>query len=177
VLAGMSLQTWVGKDRSAVAQEKKNSAEQRIRDLKIELPPVGKPAEGYVNAVRVGDLLFVSGIGPTEADGTELIGRLGKDYDVAKGRRAARLIGLQMLSVVKAELGSLDKVQRLVKTLGMVNGTPDFNQHPQVVNGFSELMAEVFGEVAGKGTRSAVGMSSLPGGIPVEIEAVFQVRQ
>ena len=93
------------------------------------------------------------------------------------GRAAARQVGLQILSVVKAELGSLDKVQRLVKTLGMVNATPDFTQHPQVINGFSDLMVEVFGAEAGKGARSAVGMSGLPGGIPVEIEAIFQVRK
>ena len=95
---------------------------------------------------------------------------------MAKGRAAARQVGLQVLSVVKAELGSLDKVQRLVKTFGMVNATADFTQHPQVINGFSDLMVEVFGEERGKGARSAVGMASLPGGIPVEIEAIFQVR-
>jgi hypothetical protein len=105
-----------------------------------------------------------------------VIGRLGQDLDVAKGRAAARQVGLQMLSVVKTELGSLDKVQRVVRTFGMVNATPDFTQHPQVINGFSDLMVEVFGDEAGKGARSAVGMASLPAGIPVEIEAVFQVR-
>src|SRR5439155_2502295 len=97
--------------------------------------------------------------------------------DVQEGRAVARSVGLQVLAVVKAELGSLDRVQRLVKTLGMVNAAPDFEQHPQVINGFSDLMVEVFGEEAGKGARSAVGMSSLPNGIPVEIEAIFQVRR
>jgi enamine deaminase RidA (YjgF/YER057c/UK114 family) len=130
-----------------------------------------------VNAVRVGDLLFVSGTGPGQINGKPVVGRLGQDLDVAKGKAAARQVGLQILSVVKAELGSLDKVERLVKTLGMVNATADFTQHPQVINGFSDLMVEVFGEQAGKGARSAVGMASLPGGIPVEIEAVFQVRK
>ena len=126
-----------------------------------------------VNAVRVGDMLYVSGTGP----GKGVVGRLGQDYDVAQGKAAARQVGLQILAVVKAELGSLDKVERLVKTLGMVHATPDFKQHPQVINGFSDLMVEVFGEAAGKSARSAVGMSSLPGGIPVEIECIFQVRK
>ena len=129
-----------------------------------------------MSAVRVGDMLYVSGTGPGEVNGKAIAGRLGQDLDVAKGRAAARQVGLQVLSVVKAELGSLDKVQRLVKTFGMVNATADFTQHPQVINGFSDLMVELFGPEAGKGTRSAVGMSSLPGGIPVEIEAIFEVR-
>jgi enamine deaminase RidA (YjgF/YER057c/UK114 family) len=150
--------------------------EERLRKLQIELPAVTKPTNTLVNAVRVGDMLYVSGTGPGQVDGKPLVGRLGQDFDVAKGRDAARRVGLQVLSVVKAELGSLDKVQRLVKTFGMVNATADFTQHPQVINGFSDLMVEVFGEDAGKGARSAVGMSSLPAGIPVEIEAVFQVR-
>jgi enamine deaminase RidA (YjgF/YER057c/UK114 family) len=118
-------------------------------------------------------MLYVSGTGP----GKGVVGRLGQDYDVNQGKAAARQVGLQILAVVKAELGSLDKVERLVKTLGMVNSTPDFKQQPQVINGFSDLMVEVFGASNGKGARSAVGMSSLPGGIPVEIECIFQVRK
>ena len=106
-----------------------------------------------------------------------LTGRLGQEFDVPQGRAAARSVGLQILAVVKAEVGSLDKVQRLVKTLGMVNATPEFKEHPQVINGFSDLMVEVFGEENGKGARSAVGMASLPNGIPVEIEAIFLVRK
>jgi enamine deaminase RidA (YjgF/YER057c/UK114 family) len=137
---------------------------------------VTRPTNTLLSAVRVGDLLYVSGTGPGKVDGHELVGRLGQDYDVARGRAAAWHVGLQVLSVVRAELGSLDKVRRLVKTFGMVNATADFKEHPQVINGFSDLMVEVFGPEAGKGARSAVGMSSLPGGIPVEIEAVFQVR-
>jgi enamine deaminase RidA (YjgF/YER057c/UK114 family) len=151
--------------------------EEQVRKLKLELPVVSKPTNTLVLAVRLGDLLYVSGTGPGKLDGKELVGRLGQDYDVAQGRAAARQVGLQILSVVKAELGSLDRVERLVKTFGMVNATPDFKQHPRVINGFSDLMVEVFGAEAGKGARSAVGMSSLPGGIPVEIEAVFQVRK
>jgi enamine deaminase RidA (YjgF/YER057c/UK114 family) len=151
-------------------------AEERLRQLKLELPATPPSKNTLVAAVRVGDLLFVSGHGPTKEDGSPWVGRLGQNLDVPQGRAAARRVGLHILRVVRDEVGSLDRVVRVVKTLGMVNATPDFTQHPQVVNGFSDLMVEVFGEKAGKGTRSAVGMSSLPGGIPVEIEAVFQVR-
>jgi enamine deaminase RidA (YjgF/YER057c/UK114 family) len=152
-------------------------SEDRVRELGLKLPPVSRPTNTPVPAVRVSDLLFVSGTGPGKVDGRELVGRLGQDYDVARGRAAARQVGLQVLGVVKAELGSLNKVRRLVRTFGMVNATADFKEHPQVINGFSDLMVEVFGEEAGKGARSAVGMASLPGGIPVEVEAVFEVRR
>jgi enamine deaminase RidA (YjgF/YER057c/UK114 family) len=169
------------------------SAEERVRQLKLELPPPFKTTNSLAPAVRVGDLLFVSGHGPASADGKRIVGRLGLDMgslpapgtfpgvgpgmDVKQGQAAARLAGLNILSTVRAELGSLDKVVRVVKTLGMVQATPDFTQHPQVVNGCTDLLVEVFGEKAGKGARSAVGMSSLPGGIPVEVEVIFQVRQ
>ena len=121
-------------------------------------------------------MLYVSGHGPGSVEGKAIVGKLGKDYTVKEGKEAARRVGLVILSVMKAELGSLDKVQRLVKTLGMVNCTPDFIEQPQVVNGFSDLMVQVFGDIAGKGARSAVGMASLPGGIPVEVEAIFQIK-
>jgi enamine deaminase RidA (YjgF/YER057c/UK114 family) len=172
IAAGFFLARGTLPESAAVAQEKA-AAEQRLRDLKIDLPPVSKPTNTLVNAVRVGDMLYVSGTGP----GKGVVGRLGQDYDINLGKNAARQVGLQILAVVKTELGSLDKVERLVKTLGMVNAAPDFKQHPQVINGFSDLMVEVFGEDKGKGARSAVGMSSLPGGIPVEIECIFQVRK
>jgi len=149
--------------------------EQRLRQLKLELPRVTQPKNTLVNAVRVGSLLYVSGTGPTRPDGTQVVGRLGKDLDVAQGKEAARLVGLNVLAVVRAELGSLDRVGRVVKTLGMVNATPEFTQHPQVINGFSDLMVEVFGAANGKGARSAVGMASLPGGIPVEVEVIFEL--
>lgn len=161
---------------TASADDKSGSAEERLKQLKLELPPVAKSTNTLVPAVRVNELLFISGHGPSQADGKALVGKLGQDLDVKQGQAAARNIGLKILSVVRAEVGSLDKVVRLVKTLGMVNATPDFKQQPQVINGFSDLMVEVFGDQAGKGTRSAVGMGSLPGGIPVEIEAIFQVR-
>jgi enamine deaminase RidA (YjgF/YER057c/UK114 family) len=176
--AVISMHGWLADQTPAVAQGKPATGpEQRLRDLKIELPAVSKPTNTLVNAVRVGDMLYVSGTGPGALDGKPIVGRLGQDFDVAKGQAAARRVGLQVLAVVKAELGSLDRVQRLVKTFGMVNGTADFKQQPQVINGFSDLMVEVFGEEAGKGARSAVGMASLPSGIPVEIEAIFQVRK
>jgi enamine deaminase RidA (YjgF/YER057c/UK114 family) len=161
----------------ASAEADKESAEERLRKLKLELPKVASPKGAIlVPAVRVGDMLYVSGHGPGSVEGKPITGKLGKDYTVKQGQEAARRVGLMILAVVKAELGSLDKVVRLVKTLGMVNCTPDFVQQPAVINGFSELMVQVFGEKAGKGARSAVGMVSLPGGIPVEIEAIFQVK-
>jgi enamine deaminase RidA (YjgF/YER057c/UK114 family) len=178
VLIGWGWQGWSAEDPAAAAQQKSTAGpEEQLVKRKIVLPPVSKPTNTLVNAVRVGDMLYVSGTGPGKVDGKAIVGRVGQDYDVAKGKAAARQVGLQVLAVVKEQLGSLDKVERLVKTFGMVNATPDFTQHPEVINGFSDLMVEVFGEEAGKGARSAVGMSSLPGGIPVEIEAVFQVRK
>ena len=160
----------------ATAGQDAGGAEERLRTLKLELPRVAPSTNTLVPAVRVGELLYVSGHGPTRPDGGAWVGKLGHDTNVEQGRAAARNVGLKILSVVRAEVGSLYRVVRLVKTLGMVNATPDFTQHPQVVNGFSDLMVEVFGDRAGKGARSAVGMASLPGGIPVEVEAVFQVR-
>jgi enamine deaminase RidA (YjgF/YER057c/UK114 family) len=152
------------------------SAEEKVKQLKLELPPVKKPSNTLVSAARVGDMLYVSGTGPSGPGGKAWVGQLGKTMTVEEGNKAARQVGLQILSVVKAELGSLDKVVRVVKTLGMVNATADFKDHPKVINGFSDLMVEVFGDWAGKGARSAVGMSSLPGGIPVEIEVIFQIK-
>ncbi|MBY0527641.1 MAG: RidA family protein [Gemmataceae bacterium] len=176
---GVLLPRWFEQTPPAIAQEKKpeHSAEEQLKKLKLELPPIAKPTGAtLVSAVRVGDMLYCSGQGPGSVDGKPVVGKVGQDFDVKQGAVAARQVGLRILSVVRGELGSLDKVIRLVKTLGMVNATADFKQQPQVINGFSDLMVEVFGEQAGKGARSAVGMGSLPGGIPVEIEAIFQVR-
>lgn len=150
--------------------------EQRLRELGLELPPAPAPVAVYVPAVAIGNLLFVSGHGPRTADGTLLSGRVGRDLTLEQGAAAARLVGLNVLSTVRATLGTLDRVTRLVKVLGMVYCDPGFEQHPQVINGFSELMVQVFGEQAGKGARSAVGMGSLPSNIPVEIEAIFEIR-
>ena len=178
LVAGVVLNAWWANSPPAGAQvPPAGGPEERLRQFKIKLPAVSKPTNTLVNAVRIGDMLYVSGTGPGKLDDEALIGQLGKDYDMAKGRIAARQVGLQVLAVVKAELGSLDKVQRLVKTFGMVNAAADFKEHPQVINGFSDLMVEVFGAEAGKGARSAVGMASLPNRIPVEIEAIFQVRK
>ena len=150
-------------------------AEARIAELKLELPPAPKPVATYVTAIRHGDLLYVSGHGPLRTDGTMITGRLGENMDVEAGQAAARQVGLAILSTVRAHLGSLDKVARLIKTLGMVNSTPGFHDHPRVINGYSDLMKDVFGDT-GVGARSAVGMVALPGGIAVEIEAIFQVK-
>jgi enamine deaminase RidA (YjgF/YER057c/UK114 family) len=150
-------------------------AEARIAELNLTLPPAPKPVATYVTAVRHGDLLYVSGHGPLRPDGTLHTGRLGADLDVAAGQAAARQTGLAILATVRSHLGSLDKVARLIKVLGLVNSTPEFAEQPKVINGFSDLMVEVFGD-SGRAARSAVGTNALPGGIAVEIEAIFQVR-
>ncbi len=152
------------------------NAEARLHRLGIELPNPPQPVAVYVPAVRVGNLLFTAGHGPAQADGKMMQGRVGSQLTLEQGYSAARLVGLNVLSTVRNTLGSLDKVVRLVKVLGLVNCTPDFTKQPQVINGFSELMVQVFGEDAGKGARSAVGTNSLPSNIPVEIEAIFEVR-
>jgi enamine deaminase RidA (YjgF/YER057c/UK114 family) len=150
-------------------------AEERLAALKLELPPAPKPMALYVTALRMGDLVYVSGHGPLKPDGSLITGKVGADADVELGIAAARQTGLAILATLKDHLGSLDRVVRLVKSLGMVNCTPEFGDQPKVINGYSELMKDVFGD-AGVGVRSAVGMGSLPGGIAVEIEAVFQVK-
>ena len=150
--------------------------EARLKELGLTLPPPPKPMAKYKPAVLAGGLLYVSGHGPAKvSDKTPLAGRVGAELTTEQGKECARAVGLNILSTVRNALGSLDKVKRLVKTLGMVNCTPDFKDQPQVINGFSELMAEVFGEDAGVGARSAVGMGSLPANIPVEIECIFEV--
>src|SRR5437016_14222417 len=149
--------------------------EARIQELHLVLPAAPKPVAKYKTAVLAGNMLYVSGHGPLKPDGKMIAGRVGADLDPEQGKQAARQVGLAILSTVRSTLGSLDKVKRLLKTLGMVNSTADFKDHPQVINGFSELMAEVFGDDAGVGARSAVGMGSLPGNIPVEVECIFEV--
>jgi enamine deaminase RidA (YjgF/YER057c/UK114 family) len=147
----------------------------RIAELGIILPPAPKAMAVYQTAVRHGDLMYVSGHGPYQADGSLITGRLGADMDIEAGYHAARVTGLAILATLKAHLGSLDRVVRPIKVLGMVNCTPEFGDHPAVINGFSNLMVEVFGE-NGKAARSAVGMPSLPKQIAVEVEAIFEVR-
>ena len=148
----------------------------RIQELHLTLPPAPKPVAVYKTAVKHGNLLFVSGHGPLKADKTMITGRVGQDMTLEQGKEAARQVGLAILSTVRSHLGSLDKVKRLVKTFGMVNCTDDFKDQPQVINGFSELMKDVFGEDAGVGARSAVGHNSLPGNIAVEIECIFEIE-
>jgi enamine deaminase RidA (YjgF/YER057c/UK114 family) len=150
--------------------------ETRIQELHITLPTPPKPMAKYKPAVLAGNILYVSGHGPAKvSDKTPLKGRVGEDLSKEQGFDCARAVGINILATVKATIGSLDKVKRLVKTLGMVNSAPSFTEQPFVINGFSELMAEVFGEDAGVGARSAVGMVALPGQIPVEIECIFEV--
>ncbi len=152
------------------------SAEKRIIELQLELPTAPKPVAVYRPLVLVNGLAYVSGHGPLRCDRTVITGRVGADLDLAGGKAAARQVGLAILATLRSELGSLDRVKRLIKTLGMVNSAPDFYDHPKVINGFSELMAEVFGNENGIGARSAVGMGPLPGNIAVEIEAIFEVQ-
>ena len=152
------------------------SAEKRLVELKLELPPTPKPVAVYRTVVIAQNLAFVSGHGPLKSDGTMITGQVGTDLDLAAAKAAARQVGLAILSTLRAELSSLDRVKRLLKTLGMVNATPGFRDHPAVINGCSELFAEVFGQENGIGARSAVGMGSLPSNIPVEIEAVFEIK-
>lgn len=150
--------------------------EARLKELNLTLPPAPKAMAKYKPALLVGTMLYVSGHGPAKiTDKTPLQGKVGSELTLDQGKECARAVGLNILSTVRATLGSLDKVKRLVKTLGMVNCTSDFKDQPQVINGFSELMAEVFGEDAGVSARSAVGMGSLPNNIPVEIECQFEV--
>ena len=151
------------------------SAEARIAELNLELPPAPKPGGIYHPVLIVGNLAIVSGHGPLRTDGTIITGKVGDTMTEAEAYLAARQVGLTMLATLRRELGSLDRIYRLVKTLGMVNATPDFGNHPQVINGFSNLMVEIWGEIHGKGARSAVGMGSLPSNIPVEVETIFEL--
>lgn len=151
------------------------NAEARLAELKIELPPAPKPVAVYRPLVIAGNLAYASGHGPLRPDKTLITGCVGRDLDLEQGKAAARQVGLAILATLKSELGNLDRVKRVIKVLGMVNCTPDFRDHPQVINGCSELFRDVFGSENGVGARSAVGMVSLPGNIAVEIEAVFEI--
>lgn len=149
-------------------------ADARIKELGLELPEAQQPVANYVTAVRAGELLFLSGHGPVRADGTPVLGKVGGDLELAAGVEAARLTGLFLLATMRAELGSLDRVARIVKLLGMVNCAPGFNDTPTVVNGCSDLLVDVFGD-AGRHARSAIGVAELPFDLAIEIEAVVQV--
>lgn len=149
--------------------------EQRIKELQLNLPPAPPLGGVYKPVVIVGNIAYVSGHGPFLNDGTVIAGKVGQDLDLAAGQNAARQVGLTILATLQKQLGSLDRVKRVVKTLGMVNSTANFTDHPKVINGFSELFRDVFGE-DGIGARSAVGMGSLPGNIAVEIEVILELH-
>jgi enamine deaminase RidA (YjgF/YER057c/UK114 family) len=149
--------------------------EQRFSALNVTLPPAPKPVAVYKPVVVVGNLAYVSGHGPLKEDKTLITGVVGRDLDLEQGKGAARQVGLAILATLREQFGSLDKVHRVVKVLGMVNTAADFYDHPKVINGCSELFAEVWGPDHGIGARSAVGMGPLPGNIAVEIEAIFEL--
>jgi enamine deaminase RidA (YjgF/YER057c/UK114 family) len=151
-------------------------AEAKLRELGITLPQPPTPVANYVNAVQTGNLIFLAGKGPRSADGEEITGKLGRDVSIEEGYRAARLTAINQLAVLKAELGDLNRVKRVVKVLGMVNCDPSFVEQPAVINGFSDLIVEVFGD-RGRHARAAVGMASLPRGQAVEIEMIVEVER
>ena len=150
--------------------------ENNFASLGLTLPPAPKPLGVYKPCLIDGKYLYLSGHGTVQTDGSLIIGRIGVDIDMDQGKLAARQVGLAMLATIKANIGSLDKVKRVIKVLGMVNCTQDFERHPFIINGCSELFAQVWGEENGIGVRSAVGMGSLPDNIPVEIEAMFELH-
>ena len=152
------------------------SPEQNFEQLGLILPPAPTPLGVYTPSLVVGNFLYLSGHGTVTQDGSLIIGRIGEDLDIEQGKLAARQVGLAMLATIKASLGSLDKVKRVIKVLGMVNCVSSFERHPYVMNGCSELFAAVWGEKMGIGVRSAVGMGSLPDNIPVEIEGLFELH-
>lgn len=153
------------------------SAEERFMKLGLELPPAPKPIGLYKPMIVTGNLAYLSGHGPLRSDGTLITGRLGRELSIEQGQAAARQTGLAMLASLRSNLGSLDRVHRLIKVLGLVLSTEDFDQQPQVINGCSQLFADVFGPDLGIAARSALGTNALPGGIAVEIEAIFELDQ
>ena len=151
------------------------SADKNFEKLNLTLPPAPKPLGVYKPFLIVGNFVYVSGHGTIKEDGSLIIGKVGSDFTADEGKLAARQVGLAILATLKKNLGSLDRIKRVVKTLGMVNAVSEFERHPYVINGCSELFAQVWGEENGVGVRSAVGMGSLPDNIPVEIEAMFEL--
>lgn len=152
------------------------TADEQIDALKLTLPTAPPRGGVYNPVVIVGNIAYVSGHGPYKGEGEYIEGRVGQDLDLAAGKEAARQTALALLATLKSELGSLNRVKRVVKLLGMVNCTPDFQEHPKVINGCSELFGQIWGEEYGIGARSAVGMGSLPGNIAVEIEGIFELN-
>ena len=152
-----------------------NNADERFKKLGLSLPPAPKPMGVYKPFLQVGNLVYVSGHGTVREDGTLIKGRVGQDLTIDAGKAAAQQVGLAILATLKENLGSFNRIKRVIKVLGMVNSVPEFDKHPFIVNGCSELFAKVWGEDNGVGVRSSVGMGSLPDNIPVEIEAVFEL--
>ena len=157
------------------AQTTAVNPEARLKELGIKLKTPAPPSANFIPAVKVGNLVFLSGQGPVKEDGNFMIGKVGKEFTLEEAKYAARLTGISLLEALKAELGDLNKVKRIVKVLGMVNAVPEFDKHSQVINGFSDLMVEVFGE-NGRHARSAVGLGSLPRNIPGEIEMIVELK-
>jgi len=151
--------------------------EQRFLALNLELPPAPEPKGVYTPLLRDGHHIYVSGHLPVNSDGTLLRGKIGMDIDLESGKQAARQVGLTILATLRANLGSLNKIKRVIKVFGMVNATTDFDKQPYVINGCSELFVEVFGRENGIAVRSAVGVGSLPENVPVEIEAIFELKE
>ena len=181
IVVGLGIYTLASRFEASEAQQRGGDAalpagdpEAKLKELGITLPEPAAPIANYVNVVRTGNLLFLAGKGPLQKDGKDVVGRLGKDMSVDEGYHAARSVAIAHLAVLKHELGDLKRVRRIVKVLGMVNSDPAFTQQPAVVNGYSDLMVAVFGE-RGKHARSAVGMATLPNGIPVEVEVIVEI--
>lgn len=166
-------------EKKEVATEQKTDgvdAEQRIKDLGIELITPKPPTANYLKAKTMGNVVYLAGTGPDRPDGTQVIGKLGSELSLEEGIEAARFAGISLLSSLKAEIGDLNRVKNIVRAKGMVNADPSFTQHSQVINGFSDLMVEVFGE-KGKHARAAIGMGSLPSNISVEIEMIVELYE
>jgi enamine deaminase RidA (YjgF/YER057c/UK114 family) len=157
------------------AQSAKVDPEKKVKELGIHLTEPAAPTANFLKAVRIANLVYLSGHGPDKPEGGQVTGKLGSDLTIEQGQEAARLVGISLLSSLKKEIGTLGKVKRIVKVLGMVNAVPTFTNHSQVINGFSDLMVQVFG-IDGKHARSAVGVGSLPGNIPVEIEMIVELK-
>lgn len=172
----LSLVLLLGNTRQVSAQAKPANVETRLTELGINLITPSSPTANYLKANRIGKLVYLSGHGPDKPEGGQVTGKLGTDLTIEQGQEAARLVGISLLSTLKSTIKDLNKVKRVVKVLGMVNAAPSFERHSQVMNGFSDLMVGVFGE-SGKHARSAVGVSSLPSNIAVEIEMIVELKE
>ena len=174
LIIAISLTTGCNKQTKTEVETMNYNPEEKLKELNITLPEPPKPVANYVNGVRTGNLIFLAGKGPRYADGTEITGKLGADVSIEEGYKGARLTAINQLAVLKDMLGNLNKVKRIVKVLGLVNSDPSFIDQPKVINGFSDLMVEVFGD-KGKHARAAIGVASLPRGQAVEIELIAEV--